>query len=71
MQSHIQTQPDPHLTRQIPWWNDLDSAALAELELPDIRSLPAQTVDVVVIGGGVAGPGASFFCSPCNRRASM
>ncbi|HEX6555989.1 MAG TPA: FAD-dependent oxidoreductase [Ktedonobacteraceae bacterium] len=63
MQSYTQTQPDPLLTQQIPWWNDLDAAALAELELPDIRSLLAQTVDVVVIGGGVAGLSAALSAS--------
>ena len=41
--------------QQIPWWTDLDPAVKAELGLPDIRSLPAQTIDVVVIGGGIAG----------------
>ena len=45
---------------QIPWWNDLDPVIHAELELPDIRALPAQTIDVVVIGGGVAGLSAAL-----------
>src|SRR5438067_11381060 len=44
----------------IPWWNDLTPAVRAELALPDIRTLSAQTVDVIVIGGGVAGLSAAL-----------
>jgi glycine/D-amino acid oxidase-like deaminating enzyme len=58
-----------HPIQQIPWWNDLDPAIHAELELPDIRTLPAQTVDVVVIGGGVAGLSATL--GACRAGAKV
>src|SRR5437879_13852668 len=63
MRTDSHTQPATSSAQQIPWWNDLDPAIAAELELPDIRSLPAQTVDVVVIGGGVAGLSAALSAS--------
>jgi len=60
MRTDSHTQPATSSAQQIPWWNDLDPAIAAELELPDIRTLPAQTIDVIVIGGGVAGLSAAL-----------
>lgn len=60
MQSDTDAQQDPRFSPQIPWWSDLDAATRAMLELPDITSLPAKTVDVLVIGGGVAGLSAAL-----------
>lgn len=69
MQSHTDTQLDPRFSRQIPWWSDLDAATRAMLELPDILSLPAKTVDVLVIGGGVVGLSAAL--SACKAGAQV
>ncbi len=69
MQPHTESQPDPHLTRQIPWWSDLNTATRAALDLPDISMLPAKTVDVLVIGGGVAGLSAAL--SACKAGAQV
>src|SRR5947209_19228207 len=57
---HFTPGNESSFNQQIPWWKDLDPAIHAELELPDIRMLPAQTIDVVVIGGGVAGLSAAL-----------
>lgn len=43
------------LQQSIPWWSDLDPATYAELQLPAVREVSQQPIDVVVIGGGVAG----------------
>ena len=56
---------------QIPWWNDLDPVIHAELELPDIKALPAQTIDVVVIGGGVAGLSAALSACQGGAKALL
>ncbi|HEY6410596.1 MAG TPA: FAD-dependent oxidoreductase, partial [Ktedonobacteraceae bacterium] len=69
MQSHTESQPDSHFTRQIPWWSDLNTATRAALDLPDISTLPAKTVDVLVIGGGVAGLSAAL--SACKAGAHV
>ncbi len=61
MQTHAQTQPGTHeLQQYIPWWQDLDEAAYAQLEIPAIETLPLRPFDVVVIGGGVAGLSAAL-----------
>ncbi|QBD80889.1 FAD-binding oxidoreductase [Ktedonosporobacter rubrisoli] len=66
MQSDIQHPASSSLRRSIPaqplhipWWNGLDLAILGELALSP-SSLPTTTVDVVVVGAGVAGLSAAL-----------
>src|SRR5215470_16273763 len=42
------------LTAAAPWHNGLSQAATEVLDLPALRTLSTETVDVAVIGGGVA-----------------
>ena len=46
--------------QQIPWWDGLDSAAVAQLGIPPLTTLPPGIHDVVVIGAGVAGLSAAL-----------
>ena len=48
------------LQQLIPWWQDLDPAAYAALQLPPFGEAALSPIDVVVIGGGVAGLSAAF-----------
>lgn len=48
------------LQRQIPWWSGLAPTAIAQLGIPPLATLPLHTVDVAVIGGGVAGLSAAL-----------
>ena len=48
------------LQQRIPWWKDMGPAAYAELQLQPVREVSLQSVDVVVIGGGVAGLSAAL-----------
>src|SRR5262245_13217456 len=43
-----------------PWSDDLSAEARAELVLPGGEALPQETVDVAVIGAGVAGLSAAL-----------
>jgi glycine/D-amino acid oxidase-like deaminating enzyme len=60
MPSYTQTEPAADPFKAIPWWDTLDPAIRAELALPSIETLSIATVDVVVIGGGVAGLNAAL-----------
>lgn len=51
-----------------PWGDDLDAAARAELRLQPLREVAAQTVDVVVIGAGVAGLSAALAAARAGAR---
>lgn len=57
------------LQQSIPWWSDLDPATYAELQLPAVREVLQQPIDVVVIGGGVAGLSAALAIS--QRDSSL
>jgi len=63
MQTDIPTtthDPDNFLRTTIPWWNELDPITITELTLSPVAQLSAETYDVVVIGGGVAGLSAAI-----------
>src|ERR1700724_133882 len=57
------------LQQLIPWWQDIDPAVYAELQLPSLQETALSPVDVVVIGGGVAGLSAALAIK--ERDASM
>src|SRR3984893_14320613 len=48
------------LQQLIPWWQDIDPAIYAELQLASLQETALSPVDVVVIGGGVAGLSAAL-----------
>ena len=68
MQSRTQSKAEPpakqshsqSIQQRIPWWKDLHPAVYAELQLPPVREVSHQSVDVAVIGGGVAGLSAAL-----------
>lgn len=57
------------LQQLIPWWQDIDPAIYAELQLPSLQETALSPVDVAVIGGGVAGLGAALAIK--ERDATM
>ena len=65
------SKPDKvHALQQlIPWWQDIDLAVYAELQLPTLQETALSPVDVVVIGGGVAGLSAALAIK--ERDAAM
>jgi glycine/D-amino acid oxidase-like deaminating enzyme len=67
MQPHSGTDPSSSLQRDsstyqkiIPWWNDLSPTIINELALPATISIPSHSVDVAIIGAGVAGLSAAL-----------
>ncbi len=73
MQSQPDTNPSPFLQRDsstyqnvIPWWNDLPPNVINELVLPTDTSIPSQSIDVAIIGAGVAGLSAALSAQSCR-----
>ena len=67
MQPQSDADPSSSLQRDsstyqdvIPWWNDLPSNVISELVLPTDISIPSQSIDVAIIGAGVAGLSAAL-----------
>lgn len=54
------TSNDEYLQTHIPWWQDISAQARAELRLAPLALDGRRAVDVVVIGGGVAGLNAAL-----------
>ena len=63
--------PTTDISQHIPWWNDLSPAVRAELALPNIQDVPAQTIDVVVMGGGVAGLSAALSAAQAGAKVLL
>lgn len=57
------------LQRLVPWWQDISPAVYTALQLPPISETAVSPVDVVVIGGGVAGLSAALAIK--ERDASL
>jgi glycine/D-amino acid oxidase-like deaminating enzyme len=62
--SSVTPSPAPHA----PWPKDLSAETRVELELPTIEALPQTTVDVAVIGAGVAGLSAALAAAEAGAN---
>src|SRR5258708_24269143 len=56
----LQTSKGDYLAKTIPWWQDLSAEVRAELQIDTPEALHRRNVDIVVIGGGVAGLSATL-----------
>src|SRR5262249_29915254 len=64
-------KPNLNPIAQAPWREGLAHEASAALALPSLRTLPAETVDVAVIGGGGAGMSAVWSAADAGARVLL
>lgn len=56
----LQTSHDDYLQQHIPWWHDISADVRTALTLAPVSAWRQRRVDIVVIGGGVAGLSAAL-----------
>lgn len=67
----LQTSNDGYVQQHIPWWRDLNADSLTELQLAPLERLQNRRVDVVVIGGGVAGLSAALSAQAAGAQTLL
>lgn len=67
----LQTSHDDYLQQHIPWWRDISAEVRAELALEPLHAWPRRRVDVVIIGGGVAGLSAALSAQRAGAQVLL
>jgi glycine/D-amino acid oxidase-like deaminating enzyme len=69
--AQLQTSHDGYLQQYIPWWQDISEHVRAELRLEPANRRRERQVDIVVIGGGVAGLSAALSAQTAGARVLL
>src|SRR5581483_4599916 len=69
--AQLQTSYDDYLQQYIPWWHDISAQVHAELALEPVSGWRRQRVDIVVVGGGVAGLSAALSARRAGAKALL
>lgn len=67
----LQTSHAAYLQQHIPWWQDISAQVRAELRLAPLPKWHGRRVDVVVIGGGVAGLSAALSARQAGAQTFL
>jgi glycine/D-amino acid oxidase-like deaminating enzyme len=67
----LHTAHDGYLQQHIPWWQDISAHVRAELRLTAVNMRRKRQVDIVVIGGGVAGLSAALSAQTAGARVLL
>lgn len=69
--TQLHTSHDGYLQEHIPWWQDISARVRAELCLRPAHMRRQRQVDIVVIGGGVAGLSAALSAQTAGAQVLL